>query len=47
MNVSRSRLVGEALHALELDKSALTGYERLSLLSGCLLQQDSAQCFAV
>ena len=30
---------GEAWHAPELDRSALTDYERLQLLSRCLVQQ--------
>ena len=34
----RSIAVREVSHALELNKSAPTGYERLRWLSGCLTQ---------
>jgi hypothetical protein len=39
--------VREASYALELNKSAPTGYERVGWLGGCLTQQDSARRSAV
>jgi hypothetical protein len=38
---------GETPHALELGKSTPTDYERLQLLSGCQMQQNSAWRSAV